>query len=196
MHSSVLKSGEELYEYLLVVHPDSDVYEKVQLVKQMFYNEFKEKVAILSKPHITVANFLARESMEDTLIRWIQRICNLREQFTVTLNNYSGFPPHTIYLRIQNENPFRQLAKELSVVNTYVSSCSCPPMKLISKPHLSIARKLSEEVYFRALTQYAHKSFHESFKVNELLLLRRDGQFDDGKPISVFGLPPGNTLCN
>jgi 2'-5' RNA ligase len=196
MQTSVLNSTEQLYEYLLVVHPDSAVYEKVQLEKQLFYNEFKERVAIKAKPHITVANFLARESMEETIIRWIQRICNLREQFTVTLNNYSGFPPHTIYLRVQNEKPFQQLAKELQVVNTYVSSCSCPPMKLISKPHLSIARKLSEEVYFRALIQYAHKSFHESFVVNELLLLRRESQFDDGKPISVFGLPPRNTLFN
>ncbi|HUS02257.1 MAG TPA: hypothetical protein VMY77_11050, partial [Chitinophagaceae bacterium] len=105
-------------------------------------------------------------------------------------------PPHTIYLRVQNEKPFQQLVKELHVVNTYVSSCSCPPMKLISKPHLSIARKLSEEVYFKALTQYSHKSFHESFVVNELLLLRRENPFDEGKPISVFGLPPGDTLFN
>ena len=69
-------------------------------------------------------------------------------------------------------------------------------MKLISKPHLSIARRLSEEVYFKALTQYAHKSFHESFVVNELLLLRRENQFDACKPINVFGLPPGKTLFN
>jgi hypothetical protein len=186
----------QLFEYLLVVHPDSEVYKKIESEKQVFYNEFKERVAIKTKPHITVANFLARESMEETLIRWIQRICNLREQFTVTLNNYSGFPAHTIYLRVQNEKPFQQLAKQLKVVNTYVSSCSCPPMKLISKPHLSIARRLSEEVYFKALTQYSHKSFHESFVVNELLLLRRENQFDDGKRINVFGLPPGNTLFN
>lgn len=193
---SSLKQGEQLYEYLLIISPDSDVYEKIQLEKQSFYNEFMDKVAIKTTPHITVANFLAKESMEETLIRWIQRICNLRERFTVTLNNYSGFPPHTIYLRIQNEKPFQQFAKELKVVNTYVSSCSCPPMELISKPHLTIARRLTEEVYFKALTQYAHKSFHESFVVKELLLLRRENQFDDGKPVSVFGLPPSNTFYN
>lgn len=193
---SNLKQGEQLYEYLLIINPGKEVYEKVQLEKQNFYNEFKERVAIKTNPHITVASFLARESMEETLIRWIQRICNLREQFTVTLNNYSGFPPHTIYLRVQNEKPFQQLVKELKVVNTYVSSCACPPMKLISKPHLTIARRLSEEVYIKALSQYARRSFHESFVVNELLLLRRQNQFDACKPISVFGLPPGNTLFN
>lgn len=193
---SAIRSDEHVYEYLLVVHPDSDVYNKIELEKDRFYDEFKEKIAIRTRPHITVANFLAKESMEETLIRWIQRICNLKEQFTVTLNNYSGFPPHTIYLRVQNEKPFQQLAKELNVVNTYVSSCSCPPMKLISKPYLSIAGKLSEEIYSKALIQYAHKSFHESFIVNELLLLRRENQFDEGKPINIFGLPPGNNLFN
>ena len=121
MKSSVLNTqpGEQLDEYLLVVHPNSDVYEKVQVEKQLFYNEFKEKIAIKTRPHITVATFVARESMEETLIRWIQRICNLREQFTVTLNNYSGFPPHTIYLRIQNEKPFQQLAKEFLFMPAY-----------------------------------------------------------------------------
>ena len=187
---------EPLYTYLLVVHPDRDVYKKIELEKESFYNAYKQAVAIKTHPQITVASFLAKESMEETLIRWIQRICNLRERFSVTLNNYSGFPPHTIYLRVQNEKPFQQLAKELNVVNTYVSSCSCPPMKLISKPHLSIAGKLSEEVYSKALIQYAHKSFHESFIVNELLLLRRENEFDEGKPVSIFGLPPGNNFFN
>jgi len=182
---SPIQSGEHLYEYLLVAHPDSDVYKKIEIEKQIFYNEFKAKSAIHAKPHITVANFIAKESMEETLIRWIQRICNQRERFIVT-----------IFLRVQNEKPFKQLANELKVVNAYVSSCSCPPMKLITKPHLSIARSLTEEVYFKALIQYSHKSFHESFVVNELLLLRRKNQFDSCKPINVFGLPPANTLFN
>lgn len=185
----------ELYEYLLVANPDSVVHEKVMAEKQLFYDEYKEKTAV-TKPHITVANFVAREEMEDTIIRWVQRICSKQQSFTVILNNYSGFPPHTIYLRVQNAKPFQELCKELNVVNKYVSSCSCPPMKIISKPHVSIACNLSEEVYFKALTQYAHKSFHESFVVSEFLLLRRRHQYDTCKPINVFGLQPANESFN
>ncbi len=51
--------------------------------------------------------------MEDTLIRWIQRICNRYSSFDLTLNNYSGFPPHTIYLRVQDPEPFRELMRQL-----------------------------------------------------------------------------------
>ena len=41
----------------------------------MFYDDYKEKDAIKTQPHITVANFLAKEAMEEYIIRWMQRIC-------------------------------------------------------------------------------------------------------------------------
>lgn len=189
--------GHDLHEYLLVAHPDVEVNEKIVAEKQFFHHEYKEKGSAKTQAHITIANFLAKESMEETLTRWIQRICSQQQSFTVTLNNYSGFPPHTIYLRIQNEQPFQKLANDLKVLNAYVNSCACPPVKTITKPHLSIAGKLPEDIYFKALTQYAHKSFHESFVVKELLLLKRKHQFEDGKKINVFGLSPErNTLFN
>ncbi len=182
----------DFYEYSLVAHPGAAVNEKVIAEKHLFYNEYKEKIAIKTKTHITIANFLAKEVMEETLIKWIQRICNQQQSFNVTLNNYSGFPSHTIYLRVQNDAPFQKLATELKIVNTYVSSCSCPPMKIILKPHVSIAKTLSEEIFFKALTQYAHKTFHESFMVNELLLLKRKHQYDSCKRVNVFGLKPND----
>ncbi len=189
--------GHDLYEYLLVAHPDIDVNEKIVAEKQFFHQEYKEKNSAKTQAHITIANFLAKESMEETLTRWIQRICTQQQSFTVTLNNYSGFPPHTIYLRVQNEQPFQKLANDLKVLNGYVNSCACPPVKIITKPHVSIAGKLPEDIYFKALTQYAHKSFHESFVLKELLLLKRKHQFEEGKKINVFGLSPEqNTMFN
>lgn len=182
----------EFFEYLLVANADENVSDKVMAEKQLFFDEYKENVDFTTRPNVILACFLAKESMEDTIIRWMQRICSNRQSFTVTLNNYSGFPPHTIYLRIQDAQPFTQLAKELKVVNNYVSSCACPPMTIVSHPHVSIARLLPEDVYFKALTQYAHRSFHESFVVNELLLLRRKHEYDVCKPVNVFGLQPGN----
>lgn len=187
----------DLHKYLLVAHPDSEVSNKVMEEKQSFYDAYKEKAAINIKPHITVSSFLAKESMEDTLIRWIQRICGQQKSFTATLNNYSGFPPHTIYLRVQEELPFQKLTKDLKIINTYISSCACPPMKIISKPHVSIAGSLSEDIYFKALIQYSHKSFHESFAVNKLHLIKKEHPYDAGKSINIFGLPPdSNALFN
>src|SRR4051812_26175101 len=153
-----------LFEYLLVAHPDAAVTEKIMAEKELFTADYQQKIASKTKPHITVANFLAREAMEETIIRYTQRICSQQESFEVSLNNYSGFPPHTIYLRIQNQQPFKQLAKELKVVSNYINSCACPPVKLITHPHLSIARRLPETVYLKAMMDYSQKMFHETFK--------------------------------
>ena len=179
-----------MFEYILVAKPDAVVHEKVIAERQNFYDVYKDNAAINTNSYITMGRFFAREEMEETIIRWVQRICGKQQSFVVTLNNYSGFPPETIYLRVQNVKPFQHLAKELHVINTYVSDCLCPPMKFVSKPHVTIARCLPEEIFFKALIQYAHKSFHETFLVNELQLLKRKHQYDTCKSINVFGLQP------
>ena len=177
-----------LYEYLLVVHPDENVYQQVLEEKKLFFNTYKEKMAIKTKPHITVSNFLAKETMEETIIRWMQRIISTQQSFSVSLNNYSGFPPHTVYLRVQDHQPFKQLAMALKVVDQYVRGNDCPPMKLSTHPHLSVARKLPENIYEKAIMEYAPKTFHASFEVKQLILLKRKHQFDACKQISVFHL--------
>ena len=43
---------QEYYEYLLVVHPAPDVYALVMQEKQHFFDTYKEKVAIKTKPFL------------------------------------------------------------------------------------------------------------------------------------------------
>ena len=190
-------------EYLLVVHPDDDVYTKVSAEKQRFNVQYSQG-AVKAKPHITVGSFMAREEMEETLIRWIQRVSSQQKSFPVALNNYSGFPEHTIYLRVQDHQPFKQLATQLKVIDSYIRSNGYSPVKLINRPHVSIARRLSQDVYEKAMVDYSQKTFFELFTVRELVLLRRAHQYDTWKVINIFRLLPGEnnlfnkklTLCN
>lgn len=179
-----------LHEYIFLARPDEAVLEKVNAERKIFSDEYKEKFSEKITPHIKLAHFFAREEMEETILRWMQRICSMQPSFPVSLNNYSGFPPDTIYLRVQNAQPFHKLAKELCVINNYVSSCSCPPVKIFLKPHVSIAKKLPEEAFYKALKQYAHKSFHETFLVNELLLIKRKHMSEECTPVNLFALQP------
>jgi len=180
----------DLQEYLLVIKPGSEVYNKVSEEKENFYSLYKEKAVVKMKPYITIANFLAKESMEETMIRWIQRICSRQRSFVVTLNNYSGFPPHTIYLRVQDHEPFKILAHELKTIDEYIRSNGCPKAYLVNRPHLIIARRLPEPVYEKAMLDYSQKLFCETFVAGELELLRRAGPFEKYKVINVFGLLP------
>ena len=79
------QTDSDLWEYLLVAHPGKEVNEKILLQKKVFETQFEQKHDARFCPHITIANFLAKEAMEETFIRWIQNICNLQKSFTVTL---------------------------------------------------------------------------------------------------------------
>jgi 2'-5' RNA ligase len=179
---------QDFYEYLLVAHPPEEVYDQIKKEKEYFSSEFNVSVAKKTFPHITVANFLAREEMEETIIRYMRRIFSTQKSFGVVLNNYSGFPEHTVFARVQDHQPFKQLASSLKVIDQYVKSNGCPPAKLIAHPHLTIARRLQKDVYDKAMFDYSRKIFHASFHADELILLKRKNQFEKCKTANVFKL--------
>ena len=179
---------QEYYEYLLVVHPAADVYAQLMQEKKYFFETYKEKVAVKTMPHITVANFLAKEAMEETIIRYMHRILSMQKSFTVTLNNFSGFPPHTVYARVQDHQPFKHLAAMLAPVDHYVKGNGCPPAKFITHPHVSIARRLKPDVYDKAMFEFSQRTFFASFNVEEMVLLKRQHQFDKCRQVNVFKL--------
>ncbi len=194
-------------EYLLVIYPYGELRDRLLDEQQQFsYDYGLQKtdstsgrsagpVLVGNKPHITVAAFQAGEPMEDTLIRWIQRICNRHKSFDITLNNYSGFPPHTIYLRVQDPQPFRELMQQLKAIDDFICSSGCPPVNLINRPYLSIAGGLTEQVYNKAMPEYSRRDFHDSFHVREMVLLKREHSFDACKTVNIFRLLPDNSLA-
>ncbi len=195
---SIIKEiyGHCLSEYLLAVQPDTDVYDKILNEKQLFYDEYKVQEIIKKNPQLIVAGFLVKVAMEETLSRWIQRICSSQQRFILTLNNYSGVPQNSIFLRVQNEQPFQKLSAALKELNPYITSCVCPPMQFTSRLHIRIADDLPENIYVNALKKYAQKTFHESFTVNELQLLKRENEYETYKTISVFSLQPAEDTCS
>jgi 2'-5' RNA ligase len=211
--------GSRHAEYLLVIYPGGEMEEKLLGEQKQFSDDYA--VSVRNKPHITVASFVAGEVMEETLIRWIQRICTPYRSFDLTLNNYSGFPPHTpkpaeracppgqtlavgpecanfsqeripgtIYLRVQDPQPFTQLMQQLRAIDEFIRSSGCPPVNLVSRPFLSIAGGLTEQVYNKAMPDYSRRTFHETFHVSELILLKRTHSFDPCKTVNIFRLQP------
>ena len=177
-----------LFEYLLVATSNEEINEQVQAEKNSFFDTYGAIVSVKTKPYITVTKFLAKEAMEETIIRWMNRAIGTQPRFSVLLNNYGGFPPHTIYMKVQQQQPFKQLFDALQSVNHYVQSNDCPPMQLVTKPHLAIAKQLSLPVFNMAIQDYAKKSFSASFDIGELVLLRRQHEFDDCKQLTRFQL--------
>ena len=188
-------AGVGLSEYLLVVYPDGDMQDRLLGEQQQFSADYglehrldRGERIVRNKPHITLASFQAGDEAEDTLIRWINRICHERRSFEISLNNYSGIPPHTIYLRIQDPEPLRELMRQFGSIDEFIRSSGWPPVQLNGRPYLSIAGGLTEQAYSKAMPDYSRKTFHGSFRVSELVLLKRKHSFDPCKTVNVFGL--------
>jgi 2'-5' RNA ligase len=177
-------------EYVLVVMPSAEVNEQIIAEKKFFYKDYDDHSAMQMKPFIKVAGFYAREEMEDTIIRWMHRIISMQESFNVMLNNYSGFPPHTIYARVQFAEPFKRLYGQLAVIDQYLQSNGCGPVNFSKYPHVTIAKKLQERVYEKAMLDYSQRSFFASFQVNEMILLKRRHADDAYRQVNMFGLTP------
>jgi len=177
-------------EYRLVIYPDAVVYEKIMGEKQRFARNYGVEAIEKFFPYIMVAGFYAGEGMEETLIRWIQRICSQHNSFEVALNNYSGFPQHAIYLRIQNPQPLQQLARQLKMLDAHVHGMAGNVIE--RAPHIVLANELPEPVYQQAMPVYSRKTFKACFMATELVLLGRDHPFAASKTINVFRFLPAN----
>lgn len=179
----------QLMEYLLLVNPDNDTTQKLVKEKELFYDIYKTQSAVKTKPHITVANFIATENMEETLMRWMYRVISTHSKFQTTLNNFSGFPNvGTIYARVQNHEPLKKITAELKIINEYLEAYKLPLGMFITHPHITIAKELSPDIFNNALKEYAQKDFHASFTTTELILLKRSSEFDSCKRVTVFKL--------
>lgn len=183
------KTYDHLLDYALLALPDDNVKGAIKNEKELL-DGFNDITASRQGPHIRIAGFLAKEAMEETVVRWIRNICQMHESFTVTLNNYSGFPSHTIYLRVQDPAPFVQLATRLKIIDSFVQSNDCPPVQLTAKPYLSIAGGLPESVYSEAIRLYAQKTFHASFTLERLVLVKRSWEGERDELVERFHLAP------
>jgi hypothetical protein len=139
-------------------------------------------------PNISIAQFQAKEIMEETLERWIQNICLLHNSFEIRLNNFSSLPPHTIYLRILDPMPINHICNQLKMLNGFIESNNCPPLVLNSRPYLAVASGLPEYVYDKAVKEYAQRCFSQSFSVEKLVLLKKQGLYATSQVVSSFRL--------
>ncbi|RYY57803.1 MAG: hypothetical protein EOO09_00830 [Chitinophagaceae bacterium] len=172
IHNANSKTPKNLYRYSLQVVPAGEMAAVLGEEKTKFSAEYPQHRGNGCPPVVTIGEFHAREEMEETIIRWLQRITGEQKSFGVTLNNFSGSPMHSVFIRIQDAGPIRELITQLEPIDEYVQGYDCPPVHFMRQPHVAIAENLREGLYVQAIADYARRDFHGTFEVNELMLVR------------------------
>jgi hypothetical protein len=177
-----------LYEYFIVAYPDSLVQYRIREETQIFQDRFGLGQPADAKAFLLIANYFAKEVMEETLIRWLENIARLKNSFTATLNNFSASPPGTIYLKVQEPAPFIQLANSIKMIDSFVQANDCPPVQLIKRPMITIASGLPEHLYETAVHEYDGRIFNASFIIEKLALIKRESHNDPFQLVYSFSL--------
>lgn len=66
--------GYRVYEYLLVLSPHEELWNRIMKVKNDFAEDYQSDYARKGKPHITLANFLQYEMMEERLVNRLKMV--------------------------------------------------------------------------------------------------------------------------
>jgi len=166
--------GYRVNEYLLVLSPHEELWNRVMKVKEDFATEYKSDHARWGKPHVTLVNFLQYAMMEERITNRLRTIAMGYPPFKVELKDFGSFPSHTIYINVLSKIPIQKLVKEIRHDGQRLMKLNDDHKPhFILEPHLTIARKLVPWQYEKGWLEYSHKHFTGRFIADKMTLLKR-----------------------
>jgi hypothetical protein len=173
--------------YELLIRPDGPMAAEIALFSDTLRDRWRSQGS--DGPHILLATFQAWESMEPTLIRWIQRVCSDTTCFSLPLNNFGGIPPSTICLRINDSSRLTQLMAKLHVIEDYIDNGDGQPVNWNARPQLSLGGPLPVRDYPDAMRAYAGMEYSASLRVNRMVLKKTESS-GQAHIVNIFPFHP------
>ncbi len=164
--------GYRYNEYLLVLSPHEELWNKIMKVKEKFHDDYKASTALWGKPHITLVNFLQFEMMEERIVNRLKTIAMGCTPFKVELKDFGSYPSHTIFINIESKQQVQNLIKELRPAQQLLKLNKENKPHFIDNPHLTVARKLLPWQYEKGWLEYSHKHFTGRFIADSMLLIK------------------------
>lgn len=165
--------GYRINEYLLVLTPPEDLWQKIVKIKGEFAEKYKMSSAKYLKPHIAMVNFLTLDMMEEKIIQRLQSIAMGIAPFKIELKDYGSYPSHTIYVNVISKLPIQHIIRQLKEAQRLMKLNNENKPHFIEEPHIGIARKLKPWQYEQGWLEFSHRQFTGRFIANHMLLLKR-----------------------
>ena len=166
--------GYRVYEYLLVLSPHEELWNKIVKVKNDFAEQYKTDHARWGKPHLTLLNFVQYNMMEERIINRLKSIAMGFPPFKIELKDYGSFPSHTIYINVTSKLPVQNLVKKIrNEAQRLMKLNDDNKPHFIMEPYITIARKLKPWQYEKGWLEYSNKHFTGRFIADSMLLLKK-----------------------
>lgn len=187
-NSGVVGPQNRIYALRLGLHPA--VKEAVAIALEPYRKLVQDYQSCFLAPALTLARFQAREEMETTLIRWMNRILSNQESFSFAFNNYGSKPGALLYWRIQDGSPFKVLVDSLRVLDGWIQGNGGGPMQLLQFPRLVLMEEIHPLIERKVLMAFSSCCHHLESSATELELFVQEPWTGESRLISRFSLLP------
>lgn len=164
--------GLRINEYRLVIPLPEAIQEKVLGVRKTLHERYKVKLPFELKPSLTVLRCHGFDKGEARLMEKLQHAALQTAPFKVELEDYAGYPSHTIYINVLTKSPFNELCKELKKYKWLMQVPQHEPF-FINEPHLIVAQRLKPKEFTTLWQECEHRQFSGKFFADAMLLLKR-----------------------
>lgn len=186
MHDSILcLPGYKMCEYLLVLHPPEELWNKIVTIKKEFATKYEAPSAAWGKPHITLVKFSQLQMMEERIVNRFKMIAMGMPAFKIELKNFGSFPSHTIYINVETKVAIQMLVKSLKPAQSLLKTKEQKP-HFIEESYITLARQLLPWQHEKGWLDYSHKQFSGRFIASNMLLLRRAEGHKSYQPVQKF----------
>ena len=165
--------GYNLQEFVLVLQPHEELWNKILKVKAEFANQYNHPSTNKLKPHIALVNFTTWAMMEDRIVQRLQAIAMGIAPFKVELQDYGSYPSHTIFINVTTKSPIQDLVRQIKQVQRLLKASNEIKPHFIEESHIAIARKLKPWQYEQGWLEYSNRQFTGRFIADSFLLLKR-----------------------
>lgn len=161
-------------------------------------NELHERqglpAAFESRPALTLARFAAYERVAARLEERLGEVAMAVPSFAVAVNGFHSCPPHSIFMGVDGQPSFSELARELATLSWLMNVPGQEP-QFLTEPQLLMAQKLKPMKFISMWMELEHRPFSASFEAEGLQLCKRQegsGRFETVRTYAL--LPAARTL--
>jgi hypothetical protein len=131
--------------------------------------------AFMGKPEMELAKFEALDRMEDTLSRWTQRLCSESPAICLEVNNFSGLPPQTIFARVVDATPLKQLLIRFRKLDMYLTGNDMPPIQSTGRFTINLSPRVQGYFFDELLYKTGKMEFHDTAVIKAIHLQQMKG---------------------
>ncbi|MDR6804292.1 2'-5' RNA ligase [Dyadobacter sp. BE34] len=174
--STIRNIREHLYEYLLVFSCDPVTEATIGSVKQYFQKAYGCEQAANLRPHLTLFNCVIHEYKLERVIHGFEKVARHIAPFRIELNGFNKYEGGTFYVDLEegSSQQVNGLVKTLkSETVDHLSKWASGEFRFCTDPHVTVARKMTPLQVNSAAKEWMYKKFRSSFRVTEMILLKR-----------------------